>query len=182
MNSATRQAKTLAVLRPEPPSAFRETKATRNRLLRRRRQAHTLAGWLFVSPALVMVATFAIYPIFDTLLDSLYDWDGFSAERTYVGLSNFAEAAADQVFWNSLLRNTLWVLFLLIAVVLGVAIAILLWSRPRGSVLFQITYMVPEMMGSALVGVIWYTLWQPVIGGAAGIGQALHIDWMRAAR
>jgi raffinose/stachyose/melibiose transport system permease protein len=34
------------------------------------------------------------------------------------------------------------------------------------------------MMGPAIVGLIWLQLWQPVTGGLAGLGTALHIGFL----
>ncbi|WOF22385.1 sugar ABC transporter permease [Microbacterium betulae] len=146
---------------------------------RRRRQIRRAApGLLFIAPAAVIVLVFVVAPIVSTVRLALHDWDGFSLERDFVGLVNFAALFGDAAFWAALVRNLLWIGVLLLAVGLGLAFALLLWSRPRGWVVFRTVYLIPEMIGPAIVGVVWLRLWQPVNGGFAGIGQALGIPWL----
>jgi raffinose/stachyose/melibiose transport system permease protein len=109
---------------------------------------------------------------------AMVSWDGFSPVRQFVGLDNFARIFADPVFWGSLLRNVVWIAAMFASVGIGLVFALLLWMRPRGWVLFRTAYLVPEMMGTAIVGVIWLRLWQPLTGGMTGVGEALNVPFL----
>jgi len=150
-------------------------RAKRNRW---RMQRSRLIGLLFATPAMALVAVFVLYPVIGTFRISLTDWDGFSSEREFVGFANFADIFADPVFWGAVGRNILYVVGLFVAVSLGFTIAVLLWTRPRGWVVFRTAFLVPEMMGASIVGIIWLQLWQPVSGGFAAIGKTLGISFL----
>ncbi len=134
-----------------------------------------ITGLVFATPAIVLVAVFVIYPIVGTVALSLTDWDGFSPTRTFVGLQNFADILADGTFQASVVRNLIYIGGFFVSVVLGFAIAVLLWVRPRGWVVFRTVFLIPEMLGPAIVGLVWLRLWQPANGGLAALGDALHI-------
>jgi ABC-type sugar transport system permease subunit len=159
--------------RTEPVPALR--KQRRNGAARRRGQ---LAGLLFAAPAAVLVAVFVLYPILGTVVLSLQHWDGIAPEKVFVGFDNFVALSRDPVFWSGLLRNLIYIFGFLLSVVLGFGFAILLWVRPRGWVVFRTVFLIPEMMGPAIVGLIWLQLWQPVTGGLAGLGTLIHFDWL----
>lgn len=72
-----------------------------------------------------MVVAFIAIPIGSTIGLSLHDWDGFSPVRDFVGLGNFIALIGDGTFWAALVRNLLWILVLLLAVVLGLGFALL---------------------------------------------------------
>jgi raffinose/stachyose/melibiose transport system permease protein len=62
---------------------------------------------LFATPAVLVYAAFAVYPMFDVFHLSFLKWNGMTPERELVGLRNYAQVfTADPVFWGAL-RNTL---------------------------------------------------------------------------
>ena len=59
----------------------------------------------FIFPAFIVYTIFFIYPAVSGLLFSLYEWKGFSRERTFVGIAHFKELIHDAVFWRALTMN-----------------------------------------------------------------------------
>ena len=57
------------------------------------------AGWLFVTPAIIVLGLFLVAPIFMALWVSVSDWTGrgspFSGETNFVGLDNYSELLAE---------------------------------------------------------------------------------------
>jgi ABC-type sugar transport system permease subunit len=142
---------------------------------RRRSNRSRLPGFLFATPALLLIAVFVLYPILGTVWLSLVTWDGFSPDRAFTGLQNFVDLFRDDTFHGALLRNAIYIAGFFVSVLLGFGFSLLLWVRPRGWVLFRTVFLIPEMMGPAIVGLIWLQLWQPVTGGLAALGTTLHI-------
>ena len=71
---------------------------------------HDLAPWLFVAPVLIIFAVapaliiFAVYvviPIFQSFWLSLFDWDGITVEKQFIGLGNYEQLFQDEQFWTS---------------------------------------------------------------------------------
>src|SRR5215470_12320004 len=76
----------------------------------RDRTMQTGAGWMFVAPALGLIALFFVVPVVAGLLLSFTDFDvyaiGDQSTVRLVGLRNYANILADREFWGAL-RNTL---------------------------------------------------------------------------
>ena len=61
---------------------------------------------LFYLPAVILLAVFIVYPLFSGIGLSLTNWDGYSPEKTFIGLTNFAQMFKDANF-RLILINTL---------------------------------------------------------------------------
>ncbi len=61
---------------------------------RRRRHVgrHDLAPWLFVAPAAIIFAVYVVIPIFQSFWLSLFDWDGITVEKQFIGLGELRTA------------------------------------------------------------------------------------------
>lgn len=81
----------------------------------------TWLPWLILSPPLLFLLLFTWFPLGRSVYDSLFDTRMANAQ--YVGLDNFARLFADNVFWQSLGNN---LLYILLTVMPGVTLALLL--------------------------------------------------------
>ncbi|MDQ6433845.1 sugar ABC transporter permease [Mesorhizobium sp. LHD-90] len=108
-------------------------------------------GYLFVLPALMLLAMLIAYPVAYTALLSVTDNQG-----EYVGLENFrrilAARATPIAFWN-----TLWWVFgsIVFQVVLGVLTAILLNQNFRGRALVRSVTLVPWVVPGIVAATTW---------------------------
>ena len=64
--------------------------------------------WIFLAPAVIVFAIYVVIPVFQSFWLSLYDWDGLSPTKKFVGLSNYAALFQDDQFWTSLKNNVYW--------------------------------------------------------------------------
>jgi len=55
-------------------------------------------GWLYVLPGLLVYFVFTFIPILETVRTSFYRWDGFSSQKFFVGLGNYARLITDDIF------------------------------------------------------------------------------------
>src|SRR5262245_48905279 len=94
---------------------------------RRHRLRNQLAPWLWLSPALLLLGVYLVYPLLDTLRRSVLD----ARSHHFVGLDNYRyivenpqPLVADT--HSAILNNLLWLILLpAFTVVLGLAIAVL---------------------------------------------------------
>src|SRR5689334_24139112 len=94
----------------------------------RPRIARLAPEWLlaipFLAPALIFYTIFLLVPLVGTLALSVTSWSGFNfADIQFVGLQNFRALGNDNVFWQSLQHN---VIFLVGAVILKTTVALIL--------------------------------------------------------
>ena len=145
------------------------------------------AAWVFLGPALGLIAVFFLLPILAGLLLSLTDFDIYAISdpqsARFVGLRNYQQLLGGSEFWQAL-RNTLYFVGvggpLTVAVSLGAA---LLLSAPRLRLrsLFRTIYFAPVVTTLVAVAIVWRYLYHPHYGllnywlGAIGLGP---IDWL----
>ena len=61
----------------------------------------TFTPYLFLAPALALVATFVVYPILAVVFYSFTDFDIITAPE-WVGTDNYQRLIADPTFWKAL--------------------------------------------------------------------------------
>src|SRR3972149_3216644 len=79
-----------------------------------RRFKDNLAIFLFLLPALILFLLFVLYPIFQSIYYSLFNWKGFGPAEDFVGLENFRNILTDKVFLTALRNGLLIVGFSLV--------------------------------------------------------------------
>jgi ABC-type sugar transport system permease subunit len=149
-----------------------------------RRWREYRVGLLFLLPAFLLYASFEVYPFFQSIYLSLTSWDGATADKPFVGLANYATILHDPVVWTSLEHNLIWVVVGTIApLVVGLLLAMLLWTRPRGFLLFRTVFFMPQVLPAIIIGIIWQWIYNPYFGPLTpildrlGLG-ALNLDWL----
>ena len=96
----------------------------------RRRKETAVAAAVFLVPALLVIAVFVIYPILQSFITSGYEWNGYSSNKSFIGLANWAELLKDKVFWNAFKNNLLvMVLSIVIQMPIGLALVICFGTR-----------------------------------------------------
>ncbi|MDN3359169.1 sugar ABC transporter permease [Actinomadura sp. DC4] len=141
--------------------------ATAGRTARQRgrlRRGDHLAGWAFVSPAVLLIAVFGLIPVVWSFVLSLQQTD-LTSGGTWSGAANYRTMVHDPVFWQAA-RQTLFycVLFVPITMVLAVPIAVLLNQKVRGMTFYRMAVFAPLVTSTVATGVIFSWLYNPQIG------------------
>jgi len=130
-----------------------------------RHWARNRAGYLFVLPASLLYAVFMIYPFGQSIYFTFIEWNGADPVKTWVGLDNYRELIHDSLFWKALQHNVIWVIVGTIApMVIGMLLAMLLWTRPKGFILFRTVYFMPQVLSSVVIALIWSWVYNPIFG------------------
>lgn len=131
----------------------------------RRERRNLRNGLLFISPWLVGFIAFVAYPLAASLYYSLCDYSVLKPP-VYVGMANYLELTEDPLFWHSL-WNTLYfaVLFLPLATVLAIGLALLLNTGVRGMTLYRTIFFLPSLTPLVALGILW--LW--MLNGEYGV-------------
>jgi raffinose/stachyose/melibiose transport system permease protein len=130
--------------------------------LRRQQMYHAI---LFISPALAIYLIFMLYPFLNTIYLSFTNWNGATVTKDFVGLSNYARMLGDQAVWKAFYNNVIWVIIGTISpVVLGLFLALLLWTGARGSLFFRTVYFLPFILPLVVVSIVWQWIFHPLFG------------------
>ncbi len=120
---------------------------------------------LFLLPALIIYLAFMAYPFFSTIYLSFTDWNGVSPDRNFVGLANYGRMFGDGDVFKAFANNVVWVVLGTVApVVIGLVLAILIWSGVRGALFFRTIFFLPFVLPLVVVGLVWQWIYHPLYG------------------
>ena len=128
-----------------------------------------VAGWLFVTPAIVIVGLFVLVPVVMAAWVSMSDWSGigppFAEGVNFVGIDNYAELLGGTGLatrdLGTALRNNLFYVLLVVPIQTAVALwlAILVNRRVmRGRGFFRTAFYFPSVTSSVAIVVLWLFL------------------------
>lgn len=122
--------------------------------------------WLFLTPTVVLYGLYTVYPIVASYWYSFVEWNGFDADKTWVGLDNYRAVFADPLFWSSFRITVLFMLVTVpVKVVATLLIAIVLNSpKMPFSTLFRTALFLPVVTTTAIVGVVMQFVFDPASG------------------
>ena len=141
--------------------------------LPRPRLRRQLQSWLFVSPAVLLVAVLLYAPFLWTAYLSLTTYDGLGNPR-WTGLSNYVNFFRDDVLWVTVSNTLLWVAgTILLPVGLGLFIATATY-RSRWGTLLRLPFLIPYAISGAGVAVVWGFILQPH-GALNDVLSLLHL-------
>ena len=122
------------------------------------RSAETRAAWLFMAPALVIVAVVAVVPIAWTAWESfhLHDlrmpWLG----RPFIGLANYREALGDPRFAEASAHTAIFVVLTVsLELVCGMALALALNQSRPGRGMLRAAAILPWALPTVVVALLW---------------------------
>ena len=134
--------------------------------------------WLFVSPALVILAVVTLYPFLYSIVLSFHSYDiRDQTIGSFVGLENYATSFADWRFANTLKVTAAYVLLTLPAeLLLGFALALLVDYRHGVLDRLQSLLILPMMLTPVAVGVIWKLMLNPEVGILSYLVRGVGIE------
>ena len=119
------------------------------------------AAYLFIIPAVVLLAAFLLYPALQTVRYAFTDYNIMRPDRIkFCGFNNFIELFQDKDFWIAV-KNTLHFTILVVPfqTVLALALALLISSRRKGVSIFRAAYFSPQVTSMVVVAILWTALY-----------------------
>jgi raffinose/stachyose/melibiose transport system permease protein len=133
---------------------------------RRERLNHaTASDYFYLVPAALMVTLFVYYGIFFNIDASLYDWNGLSPDRYFLGAGNYEEILGDRAFRQALTNTAIWsVVSITLLTVIGFLLAVLMSTAVRFKGLISSLIMIPSITATVVVAF----LARKIMGGEGG--------------
>ena len=154
---------------------------------RRRRRVgrrNAITGYLFLAPALALIAVFTLVPFVESIVLSFQSWDGVSPDTPWVGFLNYQAAFKNVAFWTSM-KNVL--IFGVVGFVVGNGISMIMAlavnAVRKGRTFFRTVYYLPSVLSVVVVGMVFSAMLDPRSGvvnkllGWVGLGFLRH-DWL----
>lgn len=130
---------------------------------------------IFLLPvSLIFLLIYAI-PLITVFFTSLFDYKIYPQKFNFVGLSNYINMFTQDADFAIAFRNTLiWLLLhCTVHITLGVVIALMLAKKPFGWKFIRTAYMIPNIISSAALGIIFLNLYNPQFGAVNSIIRLL---------
>ncbi len=135
-----------------------------------------IAPIVFIMPAMILFSIYVIYPIINSIWISFHDWDGI-VEPYFIGLGNYEELIVwDEAFLKAIWNNVLWLVFFMLAPVIGLALALFLNQTVFGIRLVKSLFFFPFVISQVVVGLVFSWFYDPSFG-LLNVGlQAIGLD------
>lgn len=122
---------------------------------------------LCLLPAFLLFSVFMILPTLNVFWMSTLKWGGLSANKTFVGLNNFAILAKDLKFIQAL-QNTIFLIAIVTVITMVVAIlfaSILVREKVKGQNFFRIVFYIPNILSVVVIASIFTAIYDPSSNG-----------------
>ena len=117
----------------------------------------------------------------DTAWLSLNSWNGIGGSPIkWVGLQNYIKTLTSVKFWNSMLNALYFVIGgFIILMPIAFGLALLVTSKLKGTKFFKAAYLMPVMLGTTAVGLMWSFMLNANFGVLAQFLKAIgHSEWI----
>ncbi len=128
------------------------------------------ADYMYVLPALIVMAIVILYPLFQVIWLSFHYTSPYGGAVSFVGFENYADAVQDEHFGIVVRNSLIWTFFsTLFALVLGMISAILL-SRPiRFRGFFRSVLFIPYIISAVTAAFVWKWMYHADFGVISGM-------------
>jgi raffinose/stachyose/melibiose transport system permease protein len=136
--------------------------------------------YLFVVPAIILLATFSYFPAGSAIYHSFFRWSG-GDYKEFIGLENFQRAFSDTVFWESFLVIGILVISNIFKLLPSILIAVLIHrlKSDRWQYWYRVAVVLPMIVPGLVTLFIWKFFFDPTQGAlnsflnASGIKSVL---------
>lgn len=120
-----------------------------------------LLPWLLLFPALLLIALWGYYPLFQGMIMAFQDFR-IAGETRFVGLDNFISLALDAGFWASMGRTVYYVaVTMAISFTAPIILAVMLSEVPRGKIFYRTLFFLPQVTSGLVIALIWKMMYDP---------------------
>lgn len=144
--------------------------------LKRLQRHEERMAWLFVSPVLLGILIFQIYPTIFSLFASFTSWNLISPPR-WIGLENYVDlVTTDRFFFKTLWNTTRYTLGVVFpSMALALFFAALLNQNIRFKQLYRGIYFIPVVAPTVALALLWGWLYEPNFGIINGVLRSFGI-------
>ncbi len=111
-------------------------------------------AWLFLAPALVVIAVFNVYPLYRAFLLSLQK--GTINNPEFAGLANFTVVLNDPKFHDAIVNTTIYSFVVVpVSLIISMVIAITIFDYIKRKQLFETIFFIPYLTSIIAIGVVF---------------------------
>ncbi|WP_300382350.1 sugar ABC transporter permease [Clostridium sp.] len=121
-----------------------------------RKKEENVWGYIFMTPVILGLSLFAIWPIFQSFFLSLHEWVGFG-EKTFIGLQNFKEIVNNKEIYDAIFNTVrITICALPVSIIISLVISSILNSPTlKGKTIFRIIFYLPIITMPAAISIVF---------------------------
>lgn len=133
---------------------------------KRRDRFSKIEPWLYLSPFLIFIIIFTLYPVINVFTISFKEnYSYLRGTFKAINFENYKYVLTDDKFISGLRNTALYVLFVVpISTAIALFFANLLNKKIRGSAIFQTAFFLPMVTSVTAVGLIWRLMYNQQYG------------------
>ena len=133
---------------------------------KRRYRFSKIEPWLYLSPFLIFIIVFTLYPVINVFTISFKEnYSYLRGTFSKLSLENYKYVLTDDKFTSGLKNTALYVLFVVpVSTAIALFFANLLNKKVRGSAIFQTAFFLPMVTSVTAVGLIWRLMYNQQYG------------------
>jgi multiple sugar transport system permease protein len=136
------------------------------------------SGLGFVSPWLVGLSVFLLYPILASLYFSFCEYSVLQ-KPVWIGVGNYQDLVTDSVFWKSLGNTVVYAAFALpFGLIVSLSLAFLLNTGVRGLAVFRTIMFLPALVPMVALAIVWLWIFNGQYGLLNNLLNASQIYWV----
>ncbi len=129
-----------------------------------------------------MFSIFTLYPLFSGLYYSFFEWSGSSANKEFIGFSNYIKLLNDSIIPDTIIHDY----FLVATKVIGIMVLALFFAvaltqlKLKEAPFYRIIFFFPNIMSVVVIGILWMFIYNPSLGLVNSGLEFLGLeDWTR---
>ena len=134
--------------------------------LKRRQVFEKIEPWLYLTPFLLFIIVFTLYPVINVFTISFkQNYSYLKGTCEGINLENYKYVLTDDKFRSAMINTVLYVLFVVpVSTMLAIFFANLLNQKLKGSAVFQTAFFMPMVTSVTAVGLIWRLMYNQQYG------------------
>ena len=134
--------------------------------LKRRQVFEKIEPWLYLTPFLLFIIIFTLYPVINVFTISFkQNYSYLRGTCEGINLENYKYVLTDDKFRSAMINTVLYVLFVVpVSTMLAIFFANLLNQKLKGSAVFQTAFFMPMVTSVTAVGLIWRLMYNQQYG------------------
>ena len=131
-------------------------------------------AYVFVAPAVVLVAVLMYYPMLGSVYESLFTTSFINPKPKFIGLASYAKILSDPVFLQVLLNSLEWTAFVVVLQnLIGFLVALVLDQNLPGQGLMRSIILLPWILPGVVAAIVWRFMCDPQLG----LINSLLVGW-----
>ena len=130
----------------------------------KRQLKQEIRGVMWTLPALVFLVLFTIYPMFNAIITSFYNWN-LTGRKKYIGFYNYQKLFGNAEVYDTIWRTVQYALIILpVTLIFGFILALLLKRSSKLNVVFRTMLFTPRVSSMVAISVVWLYIYNPQYG------------------